>query len=226
MKRLLYLPFFLGPGAAQDLRHALWLMPYASGTDTLQADSSGKVKLAPGLQADRGCWHLVSAGGGQFYILSNAFGGKRGLELRGNQPHLAEGRGAKWTLTPQSEGIFRVECPEGPLENHDWTLWSRQRLGRQPQSGNFVRSDLGHYWEVRGTELAGRAEPNPQAKILRTFSRGTVLTVDYGRGGSDEVLWNAVDEDGNTWIRVKDRQGKPLNCYVRANSAWLRPFDS
>lgn len=213
-----------GIAVAQDTSHALWIMPGAAGTTSLHAEASGQVRIRRAQQGDSYCWRLLPAHG-RYYVLSTAFGGKRGLSLRQGKPYLAEGRGERWEVKESSAGIFRLHCQKGRLGDHDWTLWSRQRLDRRPEPGNFVRSDMGQYWRVLRKDLAGRAEPNPRAPVVQKFAKYTVFLADWGRGGSDEVLWNPVDENGNTWLKVKDRKGKAWNCYVRANSAWLKPFD-
>lgn len=210
--------------AAQDISRATWIMPSASGTTALQAEASGRVRLARAEQKDSCCWRLLPAQGG-YYVICNAFGGKRGLTLRQGKPCLAEQRGELWEVKDSGGGVYRLHCSRGRLGDHDWTLWARQRLDRRPQPGNYLRSDMGQYWRVQRNGLAGRSEPHPRAPLVKSFGRGTVFLADWGRGGSDEVFWNAVDLDGNTWLKVKDRQGKALNCYVRANSTWLKPFD-
>ena len=214
-----------GLAVAQDTTHALWIMPVASGVTSLQAEASGRVRETRAQQEDSRCWQLTAAPNGRFYVLCTAFGGRRGLELRQGKPVLSAGRGQPWEVKESSGGVYRLECPQGRLGDHDWALWSRQRLGRRPEAGNFVRSDMGQYWRVLRQDLVGRSAPSGAAPVVRRFARDTVFLADWGRGGSDEVFWNPVDESGNTWLKVKDRQGKPLDCYVRANSAWLKPFD-
>ncbi len=213
-----------GVAVAQDTSHLLWIMPTASGVATLQAEASGAVRVARAQQLESGCWRLQPVQGG-YHVLCSAFGGKRGLSLRQGKPYLAQGPGERWQIRQSSAGVFHLQCAKGRLGNHDWTLWSRQRLDRRPEPGNYLRSDLGQYWRVLRNDLAGRSEPRPSAPVVKKFRRDTVFLADWGRGGSDEVLWNEVDENGNTWLKVKDRKGNPCNCYVRANSTWLKPFD-
>lgn len=223
--RWFLLAWLSGIAVAQDTAHALWIMPTGSGVTSLQAENSGRIRETRAQQEDSRCWHLAAAPNRRFYILCNDFGGRRGLELRQGKPVLAVGPGQPWKITASSAGVYRLECPQGRLGDHDWILWSRQRLGRRPEAGNYLRSDLGQYWRVQKNNLAGRSEPNEGARVAKRFNRGTVLLADWGRGGSDEVLWNLVDENGNTWLKVKDRQGRALDCYVRAHPTWLKPFD-
>ena len=212
-----------GWAAAQDTSHVLWIMPSDTALETLQAEASGRVSLTPARQQASRNWRLEKAPNGRFYLLCAAYGGRRGMELRQGKPHLAAGRGQAWQIKRQFSGEYQLQCPQGPLGDHDWVLWSRQRLDRQPDAGNYLRSDLGQFWRVLPRSLVGRARPG--GPVVRSFPRGTVLRVDYGRGGSDSILWNQTDESGNTWFKVKDKKGKALDCYVRASSDYLRPFD-
>lgn len=79
----------------------------------------------------------------------------------------------------------------------------------------------GSLWRVVGGSLNGRVTPG--GRVVRVFPRGTVLQADVGRGGSDEVLVNALDAAGKPWMRVRTKQGVDLNCYVRANGKYLQP---
>ena len=221
--RALVLALLLTLGAgAQDTKHYLWIMPTGSGKTSLEADSSGWVRETPARQQENRCWRLVPASNHKFHIVCAAFGERRGLALKQGKPYLAADRGAAWELRELEASRFTLKCAQGAL-GEDWTLWSRQALGRRPEAGNFVRSDR-DLWKVVVNGLRGRAAPRSSAPVVTTFRKDTVLRPDHGRGGSDEVFWNEVDEDGNTWIRVSNRDGKPLNCYVRANSRWLRPL--
>jgi len=83
----------------------------------------------------------------------------------------------------------------------------------------------GSLWQVVAGSLNGRATPTAQGRVVRVFGRGTVLQADIGRGGSDEVLRNAVDSEGHPWMRVRTREGQDLNCYVRANGRFIRPVE-
>jgi hypothetical protein len=111
-----------------------------------------------------------------------------------------------------------------------------QALPRPDSRGDYTRNDgpvkakspsgsrsPGSLWRVVAPGLAGRTEPGLKGKIVMSFKQGTVLQADVGRGGSDEVLQNAVDGSGHTWMRVRTEDGKDLGCYVRANSRFIRP---
>ena len=206
---------------AQDTRHYVWIMSSASGRTSLEGDSSGWVRDTPARQQETRCWRLIPTANHKFQVVCAAFGERRGMALKAGKPFLAADRGAAWELREVEGARFTLRCAQGALGDGDWTFWSRQAIGRQPEPGNFVRSDQDS-WKVMVSGLQGRSEPRASAPVVTTFRKGTLLKVDLGRGGSDEVLWNPVDEDGNTWIKVSNREGKPLNCYVRANSRWLR----
>jgi len=220
----LFLVGLSGFAVAQDTSHSLWIMPSDAALDTLQAEAGGRVRPTPARQEEASRnWRLEKAPQGRFYLLCAAYGGRRGMELRQGKPYLSAGRGPAWEVKRQFSGAYRLQCSQGQLGDHEWVLWSRQRLDRRPDPGNFLRSDLGQFWRVLPWRLVGRSSPG--GPVVRSFPRGTVLRVDYGYGGSDSILWNRVDESGNTWFKVKDSKGKALDCYVRASSAYLKPFD-
>lgn len=117
-----------------------------------------------------------------------------------------------------------------------WLLFFVLHTGLAQPTGNFERNDLGRQaarptgplqagclWRVLPAHLNGRREPDPKAPVVRVFRRGTVLQADVGRGGSDEVLFNARDRQGNTWMRVRTAEGRDLNCYVRAHRDFIAP---
>ena len=219
MRALMLVVLLSLAGWSQDRKHYFWILPSASGKTSLEANSSGVVRATPARQQASRCWRLIPVATHKFYVVCAAFGERRGLALKAGKPYLAADRGAQWELHEVEGARFTLKCAAGALADGDWTLWSRQTIGRQPDSGNFVRCDPAS-WKVLVNGLRGRAEPRASAPVVRSFPKGTVLTVDYGRGGSDEVLWCPVDEDGNTWIKVS----KPFSCYVRANSRWIQPI--
>lgn len=81
----------------------------------------------------------------------------------------------------------------------------------------------GSLWQVVCGSLNGRAQPSLQSPVVHVFARGTVLQANVGRGGSDEVLRNALDAQGRPWMWVRSRDGQDLGCYVRANGRFIRP---
>lgn len=103
--------------------------------------------------------------------------------------------------------------------NGDWATNAGPVVGTVPHG----HLQAGALWRVTAP-LWCRREPAPGARILRAFGRGTILQADVGRGGSDEVLYNAVDRNGDTWMRVRTRDGRDLDCSVRANRRWLVPL--
>ncbi|MCA9777153.1 MAG: hypothetical protein KC800_10565 [Candidatus Eremiobacteraeota bacterium] len=81
----------------------------------------------------------------------------------------------------------------------------------------------GSLWVVLTEKLEGRSESDPSAPVVRVFSRGEVLQAEVGRGGSDEVLRNFVDEQGRAWMAVRVTGLPDYGCYVRANSHTIAP---
>ncbi|MEI6426804.1 MAG: hypothetical protein WCO45_00240 [Pseudanabaena sp. ELA607] len=82
----------------------------------------------------------------------------------------------------------------------------------------------GSLWQVIAPKLHCRDIPSTTGKSLRVFSQGTVLQADVGRGGSDEVNINALDEHQKPWMFVRSRDGEPYRCYVRANQKFIAPL--
>lgn len=107
----------------------------------------------------------------------------------------------------------------GDYEQNNWD-GSNLMLGeaRSPEMA-------GSLWKVL-VYTRGHTEPNPDSRVVHGFAPGTFLQADVGRGGADEVLLNAKDSQGNCWMRVRDRKGNPLNCYVRANKELIEPVVS
>ncbi len=102
--------------------------------------------------------------------------------------------------------------------------------------GNYFRNDApilgtvprilmpGGLWQVVSTGLNCRAQVGMDYPITRQFKRGELLQADVGRGGSDEVLFNAKDQTGNPWMRVRSASGIDYGCYVRANRRYIQPY--
>lgn len=93
-----------------------------------------------------------------------------------------------------------------------------------PIQGHVKSPDAaGGLWRVIASGLRCRQQPQVQAPIVQIFARGNLLQADIGRGGADEVVLNPRDARGGTWMRVRDRGGNALNCYVRAQQSLIRP---
>ncbi|MBD2327004.1 hypothetical protein [Alkalinema sp. FACHB-956] len=94
-----------------------------------------------------------------------------------------------------------------------------------PVQGSVSSGSLqaGALWRVVSSRLNCRQDSELTAAISRTFSQGTILQADLGRGGADEVLYNAKDRQGRTWMRVRSRNGQSYQCYVRANKQYIQP---
>lgn len=165
-------------------------------------------------------WKVVS--NGDNYFISN--------QALGDNLVLTVGAGAQ-------SPVMAVNGGADPSQTQMWTLFrTRLTSARAPMAGNYLRNDgpvpgtvtdgrygVGTLWRVVAPSIAGRAQPDPSSKVVRTFRRGTILQADIGRGGSDEVLWNATDNQGNTWMKVRTAKGVDLNCYVRANVRYIQP---
>jgi len=85
------------------------------------------------------------------------------------------------------------------------------------------RLSAGSLWQVVSVGLNCRRSPGAGYSIVRQFSQGDRLEVEVGRGGSDEVLQNAVDRNGKPWMPVRGASSSDI-CYVRANSRYIQPL--
>ena len=117
-----------------------------------------------------------------------------------------------WTLvlTLFLAGLSRSEPVEAPQEH---------RSNSGPVLGLAAPpSSPGSLWVVLGEELQGRAAPHDSAPVVRVFRRGEVLQAEVGRGGSDEVLLNSIDQQGRAWMAVRGPGLPDYGCNVRANT--------
>ncbi|MEB3337815.1 MAG: hypothetical protein VKJ46_10155 [Leptolyngbyaceae bacterium] len=85
----------------------------------------------------------------------------------------------------------------------------------------------GSLWKVVANSLNCRQQPGISHPIIKRFKKGNIIQAEVGRGGSDEVLLNALDNKGQPWMFVRGgknpRNSPSLNCYVRANQLYIRP---
>lgn len=101
--------------------------------------------------------------------------------------------------------------------------------------GNYYRNETGvqaqrqeqwgtgSLWQVVVDRLNCRQEPSIDSPVQRTYSANDILEVQIYRGGSDEVLINALDQNGRPWMQVRYIASSKDACYVRANSRFIRP---
>lgn len=82
----------------------------------------------------------------------------------------------------------------------------------------------GSLWQVVSLGLNCRSSAGINHAIVHQFEQGQLLQADVGRGGSDEVLWNATDTNGNPWMWVRSPSGESYDCYVRANHNYIQPY--
>lgn len=82
----------------------------------------------------------------------------------------------------------------------------------------------GALWRVISKQLNCRQQADVNAKIQLVFKHGALLQAHLGRGGSDEVLYNAKDPRGKTWMHVRLSAHSLNGCYVRANRLFIRPL--
>lgn len=238
---LLFAP--LRPGHAQDPRFYHWVT--FSGKN-LHADESG-VRIREPVEHEGEYWRFLP-NGNSGYEITNAGNPRLRLVVKNGKPVMAlqgetlwrvrSGRliyGEKSLVVREDKLALSTAGDSDP--GATWFFWPRRRVGSPPPAqGNYYRNDgpvraqeprgiksAGALWRVIGTGLRLRAKPDPRAKVLYTFPAGTVLQADVGYGGSDEVLWNASDDQGNTWMRARTGDGKDLNGYVRANRRYIRP---
>jgi hypothetical protein len=94
-----------------------------------------------------------------------------------------------------------------------------------PVQGTVPRSLMaGGLWQVVATGLNCRSQGGMSYAIARQFTQGELLQADVGRGGADEVLFNAKDQSGKPWMRVRSATGTDYHCYVRANRRYIQPY--
>lgn len=109
-----------------------------------------------------------------------------------------------------------------------------QALPRPDKKGNYAlnlgptESKVtfgGTLWKCNVTKLPVRESADLKSKILFYLKKGETIPAFIGMGGSDEVLKNAVDKQGRTWMRVllPAKYGQGKDAYVRANSRYIRP---
>lgn len=83
----------------------------------------------------------------------------------------------------------------------------------------------GALWRVisrRG--LNCRRGPELNSAIVRRLAYGTQIQADLGRGGSDDVYYNALDSRKQAWMLIRTAQGQKLNCYLRAHQSLIQPL--
>jgi hypothetical protein len=99
--------------------------------------------------------------------------------------------------------------------------YSRNETNVQAQRAS--RYGTGSLWQVVVDSLNCRQEPSIDSPVKRTYLANDILEVQIYRGGSDEVLINARDQNGRPWMPVRDGFSSEGACYVRANSRFIRP---
>jgi hypothetical protein len=82
----------------------------------------------------------------------------------------------------------------------------------------------GSLWLVVSARLNCRQGAGMHYSIVRQFRSPEVLQAEVGRGGSDEVLWNVKDRQGQPWMPARSAQGENYHCFVRANSRYIQPY--
>jgi hypothetical protein len=94
-----------------------------------------------------------------------------------------------------------------------------------PIKGKVIKGTFqaGSLWRVITPNLNCRKNPNIHSEIIRSFNKNTILQADVGGGGADEVIYNAKDDQGKTWMRTRSKNGIDYNCYVRANKKYIQP---
>jgi hypothetical protein len=102
----------------------------------------------------------------------------------------------------------------------------------QDQNGNYYRNEspvqgsgrptAGSLWRVTVDALNCRREANLSSPVVRVYDYGEILEVEVYRGGSDEVLINAIDAKNRPWMPVRGNSYKD-RCFVRANSRFIAP---
>lgn len=108
------------------------------------------------------------------------------------------------------------------MMNGDFYSNDAPRKGRVP---DHTKTMAGSLWQVVTPHLNCRRQASRQAPIVRQFRRGDILEAEVGRGGSDEVLRNALDEKGKPWMAVRYRTYRWEDaCFVRAHRRYIQPL--
>jgi hypothetical protein len=109
-----------------------------------------------------------------------------------------------------------------PDQSGDYFTNAGPILGTVPP--NNSKLSPGSLWEVVTPVLNCRRKPDINSPRMRQFKSGDRLQAEVFRGGSDEVLINAKDAKGKTWMAVRSKTFKPEDhCYVRANRRYIKP---
>jgi hypothetical protein len=122
------------------------------------------------------------------------------------------------TLTMESAGLAQVPVLPQPDRNGDYAKNEALIQAKKPFNSP------GSLWQVVSARLNCRRSAGMNYGIVRQFKRGYLLQANIGRGGSDEVLINATDQQGKPWMPVRSAAGENYGCYVRANSRYIQPY--
>ena len=117
-------------------------------------------------------------------------------------------------------GSVLAQTSPVPKPDRNGNYFSNDAPIKGTVSGRLMAGSL---WQVVSRGLNCRSQKGTRHRIVRQFKQGGLLQADVGRGGADEVLLNAKDENGNPWMRVRSAQGTNYNCYVRANRLYIQP---
>jgi hypothetical protein len=99
-----------------------------------------------------------------------------------------------------------------------------------PLKGTVPRPLMpGSLWlVVVENQLNCRQKAGINQPVVKLFKKGDIIQTDVGRGGSDELFINALDDQGKPWMYVrggKDVKDLPIrSCYVRANKRYIQPY--
>lgn len=120
------------------------------------------------------------------------------------------------SLTALAPQVFAQDIPK-PDKKGNYSL----SLGPVDARKNYA----GSLWYCNVKQLPVRQDANLKSKVLFYLKKGETIPAYIGMGGSDEVLKNAKDPQGRTWMRVllPAKYGEAASAYVRANSRYLRP---
>lgn len=134
-----------------------------------------------------------------------------------------------------SEDLSYSVASVGDAEAINETHWRYNDADFPDGSSKYVadyfgaggRIQPGPLWEVVEDRVGCHKSNDGTSKVLKTYTKGQVFSVNHGRGGSDEVFYNSRDAEGRTWMAVLDFSlGDGANtCYVEASKNAIQPFD-
>lgn len=110
---------------------------------------------------------------------------------------------------------------------NEWGDYYQNETGQKGTIPSGSRLMAGGLWQVVTPVLNCREKPGISSPIIHQFYAEQILQAEVGRGGADEVLINALDQNRLPWMFVRGIGGEnhlEKKCYVRANRRYIQPY--